>query len=86
MRGRRRNADAFTEMREFSARNLEVVRSFAEAWPDESIVQEALAIEECVRRGSRRASKEDCSQLQSPVKVPENLTSARRVLRLKPYE
>lgn len=33
----------FPDMRGFSARNLKYMRAFAEAWPDESIVQAALA-------------------------------------------
>ena len=33
----------FPAMRGFSPRNLKYMRSFAEAWPDEAIVQEALA-------------------------------------------
>lgn len=33
----------FPTMRGFSARNLKYMRAFAEAWPDEPIVQEALA-------------------------------------------
>jgi predicted nuclease of restriction endonuclease-like (RecB) superfamily len=33
----------FPEMKGFSARNLKYMRAFAEAWPDASIVQEALA-------------------------------------------
>lgn len=35
--------NAFPDMKGFSPRNLKYMRSFAEAWPDESIVQEALA-------------------------------------------
>jgi len=35
--------NAFPEMKGFSPRNLKYMRSFAEAWPDESIVQEVLA-------------------------------------------
>jgi len=34
---------AFPEMKGFSPRNLKYMRAFAEAWPDESIVQEVLA-------------------------------------------
>lgn len=34
---------AFPEMRGFSPRNLKYMRAFAEAWPDESIVQAVLA-------------------------------------------
>jgi len=34
---------AFPEMSGFSPRNLKYMRAFAEAWPDESIVQEPLA-------------------------------------------
>jgi predicted nuclease of restriction endonuclease-like (RecB) superfamily len=34
---------AFPEMRGLSPRNLKYMRSFAEAWPDEAIVQEVLA-------------------------------------------
>jgi len=34
---------AFPEVTGFSARNLKYVRSFAEAWPEEEIVQETLA-------------------------------------------
>jgi predicted nuclease of restriction endonuclease-like (RecB) superfamily len=34
---------AFPEMRGFSPRNLKYMRSFAEAWPDESIVQQVVA-------------------------------------------
>ena len=34
---------AFPEMKGFSARNLKYMRAFAEAYPDESIVQEVLA-------------------------------------------
>lgn len=33
----------FPDMRGFSSRNLKYMRTFAEAWPDESIVQEVLA-------------------------------------------
>ncbi len=33
----------FPEMKGFSPRNLKYMRAFAEAWPDEQIVQEALA-------------------------------------------
>jgi len=33
----------FPEMKGFSPRNLRYMRTFAEAWPDEAIVQEALA-------------------------------------------
>jgi len=33
----------FPEMKGFSPRNLKYMRAFAEAWPDETIVQEALA-------------------------------------------
>lgn len=35
--------EAFPEMRGLSARNLKYMRKFADTWPDESIVQEALA-------------------------------------------
>lgn len=34
---------AFPEMKGFSPRNLKYMRAFAQAWPDEAIVQEALA-------------------------------------------
>lgn len=34
---------AFPEMKGFSPRNLKYMRAFAEAWPDESFVQEVLA-------------------------------------------
>jgi len=34
---------AFPEMKGFSPRNLKYMRAFAEAWPDEAFVQEALA-------------------------------------------
>lgn len=34
---------AFPEMKGFSPRNLKYMRTFAEAWPDESFVQEVLA-------------------------------------------
>lgn len=34
---------AFPDMKGFSSRNLKYMRTFAEAWPDESIVQGALA-------------------------------------------
>jgi predicted nuclease of restriction endonuclease-like (RecB) superfamily len=34
---------AFPEMRGFSPRNLKYMRAFAEAWPDEQIVQQAVA-------------------------------------------
>src|SRR5207249_2800718 len=34
---------AFPELRGFSPRNLKYIRAFAEAWPEESIVQEPLA-------------------------------------------
>jgi predicted nuclease of restriction endonuclease-like (RecB) superfamily len=34
---------AFPEMRGFSARNLKYMRAFAEAWPEESIVQQLAA-------------------------------------------
>ena len=34
---------AFPEMKGFSPRNLKYMRAFAEAWPDESIVQQAAA-------------------------------------------
>ena len=34
---------AFPEMKGFSSRNLKYMRAFAEAWPDEAFVQEALA-------------------------------------------
>jgi predicted nuclease of restriction endonuclease-like (RecB) superfamily len=34
---------AFPEAHGFSPRNLKYMRAFAEAWPDESIVQEVLA-------------------------------------------
>lgn len=34
---------AFPEMKGFSPRNLKYMRAFAEAWPDETIVQEVLA-------------------------------------------
>jgi predicted nuclease of restriction endonuclease-like (RecB) superfamily len=33
----------FPEMKGFSPRNLKYMRAFAEAWPDESIVQQAVA-------------------------------------------
>ena len=36
-------AREFPEMKGFSPRNLKYMRAFAEAWPDEPIVQEALA-------------------------------------------
>ena len=34
---------AFPEMKGFSPRNLKYMRAFAEAWPDEQIVQQAVA-------------------------------------------
>jgi len=34
---------AFPEMQGFSPRNLKYMRAFAEAWPEESIVQQAAA-------------------------------------------
>jgi predicted nuclease of restriction endonuclease-like (RecB) superfamily len=34
---------AFPEMRGFSPRNLKYMRAFAEAWPDEAIVQQLVA-------------------------------------------
>ena len=34
---------AFPDMKGFSPRNLKYMRAFAQAWPDEAIVQEALA-------------------------------------------
>ncbi len=34
---------AFPEMKGFSARNLKYMRAFAEAWPDESFVQQVAA-------------------------------------------
>lgn len=34
---------AFPDMKGFSPRNLKYMRAFAEAWPDESFVQEVLA-------------------------------------------
>jgi predicted nuclease of restriction endonuclease-like (RecB) superfamily len=34
---------AFPEMKGFSSRNLKYMRAFAEAWPDEAIVQQAVA-------------------------------------------
>lgn len=34
---------AFPDMKGFSLRNLKYMRAFAEAWPDESFVQEVLA-------------------------------------------
>src|SRR5207249_7523104 len=34
---------AFPELRGFSPRNLKYIRAFADAWPEESIVQEPLA-------------------------------------------
>lgn len=34
---------AFPEMKGFSPHNLKYMRAFAQAWPDEAIVQEALA-------------------------------------------
>lgn len=37
-------AEAFPEMRGFSARNLKYMRSFAEAWPDRPIVQQPAAL------------------------------------------
>lgn len=35
--------EAFPDMRGFSARNLKYMRAFAQAWPDESFVQQAVA-------------------------------------------
>ena len=34
---------AFPEMKGFSPRNLKYMRAFAEAWPDEAIVQQLVA-------------------------------------------
>jgi hypothetical protein len=34
---------AFPDQKGFSPRNLKYMRAFAEAWPDESFVQEVLA-------------------------------------------
>lgn len=34
----------FPDMKGFSQRNLKYMRAFAEAWPDESIVQQAAAL------------------------------------------
>ena len=34
---------AFPEMKGFSPRNLKYMRAFAEAWPDEEFVQQAVA-------------------------------------------
>ncbi|MEJ1939195.1 DUF1016 N-terminal domain-containing protein, partial [Nostoc sp. NIES-2111] len=36
--------EAFPEMKGFSARNLKYMRAFAEAYPDEQIVQQAAAL------------------------------------------
>ena len=41
----------FPEMKGFSSRNLKYMRAFAEAWPDEAIVQQVVAqFGRCARR------------------------------------
>jgi len=49
-------AREFPEMKGFSPRNLKYMRAFAEAWPDEQIVQEALAQNNLLRHPDDRPS------------------------------
>ncbi len=74
--------EAFPDMTALSPRNLKYMRSFAAAWPDPAIVQEALAhipwyhqialLEKC-RSGSpngRQRSCETCLAQSNPVSPP----------------